>query len=220
MYFETGSKWQYGPGLSVAGRVVEIASGKAFDKFLAERIFMPLSMKDTTFYPTSEQLQRLAKMYQPTEDKSELELGRHWLLEFPIKSSPNPSGGLFSTASDLARFYQMILNGGELQGRRIVSAKLVKEMTTLQTGNLVTGFTPGCGWGLGFCVVQKPQGPTKSASPGTFGHGGAFGTQGWIDPQRELICVMLVQRANFGNGDASDLRSELQRLAVESILKE
>jgi CubicO group peptidase (beta-lactamase class C family) len=124
---------------------------------------------------------------------------------------------LFSTAANLVRFYQMMLNRGELDGQRILSAQAVKEMTSLQSGDLATGFTPGCGWGLGFCLVQKPQGATRVLSPGTFGHGGAFGTQGWIDPQREMIFVMLVQRANFGNGDGSELRSELQRLAVEAI---
>lgn len=218
LVFEPGSKWQYGPGLSVAGRVVEVASGQPFDTFLQERIFQPLGMHETTFHPTAEQLARLAKLYQPSPDKRDLVPGSHWILDATTgKPSPNPSGGLFSTATDLVRFYQMNLNGGELNGRRILSAKSVKEMTSLQSGELETGFTPGCGWGLGFCLVRKPQGPTKTLSVGSFGHGGAFGTQGWIDPQRELICIMLVQRAGFGNGDASELRSELQRLATSAL---
>jgi CubicO group peptidase (beta-lactamase class C family) len=70
---------------------------------------------------------------------------------------------------------------------------------------------------LGFCIVRDPQGPTGHLSAGSYGHGGAFGTQGWVDPARELICVLLVARQGFGNGDGSDLRSELQRLAVEAI---
>ena len=220
LVFEPGSKWQYGPGLSVAGRIVEVVSGKPFDKFLEERIFSPLAMNETTFYPSAEQTAALARLYQPTADKKGLEPGQHWLLNAKGRTSPNPSGGLFSRAGDLVRFYQMFLNGGELNGRRILSAASVKEMTSLQTGELATGFTPGCGWGLGFCLVQKPQGPTRMLSAGSYGHGGAFGTQGWIDPQRQLICVMLVQRVNFGNGDASDLRAELQRLAVEAIRKD
>jgi CubicO group peptidase (beta-lactamase class C family) len=110
----------------------------------------------------------------------------------------------------------MVLNHGELNGRRILSAAAVQEMTSLQTEKLETGFTPGNGWGLGFCLVQHPQGPTVSLSKGSFGHGGAFGTQGWIDPTRKMIFVLLVSRTNFGNGDASDLRAELQRLAVEA----
>lgn len=212
--FEPGTKWQYSPGITVAGRVVEVASGKSFDEFLAERIIRPLGMVDTSFRPSPEQQKRLARLYQPTKDKQGIEAIDHWLLK---EQNPNPSGGLFSTASDLARFYQMILNGGELDGKRIVSKEAIAEMTKLQTGDILTGFTPGNAWGLGFCLVQKPQGVTQSLSPGSFGHGGAFGTQGWLDPKRQMIYVLLVQRSGFGNSDGSDLRGVLQDLAVQSI---
>ena len=215
--FEPGSKWQYGPGLSVAGRVVEIVSGKPFDQFLAERIFAPLEMNQTSFHPTAEQLQRLALLYQPTADKKDIERGNHWLYEVNAETSPNPSGGLYSTASDLVRFYQMILHGGDLNGKRILSHDAVQQMTSLQSGELETGFTPGNGWGLGFCLVRKPQGATDMLAPGAFGHGGAFGTQGWIDPQQEMIFVLLIARQNFAGGDASDLRADFQRLAVGAI---
>ena len=215
--FEPGSKWQYGPGLSVAGRVVEIVSGKPFDQFLAERIFAPLEMNQTSFHPTDEQLQRLALLYQPTADKKDIERGNHWLYEVNAETSPNPSGGLYSTASDLVRFYQMVLNGGDLNGKGILSAKAVKQMTSLQSGELETGFTPGNGWGLGFCLIRKPQGATEMLAPGSFGHGGAFGTQGWIDPKQEMIFVLLIARQNFAGGDASDIRTDFQRLAVGAI---
>jgi CubicO group peptidase (beta-lactamase class C family) len=215
--FDPGSKWQYGPGLSVAGRVVEIVSGKSFDQFLAERIFQPLEMKETSFRPSQAQRLRLARLYQPTADKKDIEPGTHWLFEVSSETTPNPSGGLFSTAGDLVRFYQMVLNGGDLNGKRILSAEAVEQMTSLQSGELQTGFTPGNGWGLGFCLIREPQGPTAMLSPGTYGHGGAFGTQGWIDPEREMIFVLLVARQNFGNGDGSDIRAEFQRLAVEAI---
>ena len=216
--FEPGSKWQYGPGLSVAGRVVEIVSGKSFDQFLAERIFTPLEMTQTSFHPTAEQLKKLALLYQPTADKKDLERGNHWLYEVTAETSPNPSGGLYSTAADLVRFYQMVLNGGDLNGQRILSVDAVKQMTSLQSGELATGFAPGNGWGLGFCLIRKPQGATDVLAPGSYGHGGAFGTQGWIDPDKEMIFVLLVARQNFaGGGDASDLRADLQRLAVGAI---
>ncbi|MBL8809865.1 MAG: beta-lactamase family protein [Planctomycetaceae bacterium] len=214
--FEPGSKWQYGPGLSVAGRVVEVVSGKPFDVFLAERIFKPLAMNETTFHPNDAQLKRLAKLYQPGKDGKGLQPGSHWLFDVNDATTPNPSGGLYSTATDLVQFYQMVLNDGELNGQRILSASAVKEMTSLQTEKLETGFTSGNGWGLGFCLIQEPQGATAALSKGSFGHGGAFGTQGWIDPSRRMIFVLLIARANFGNGDASELRSELQRLAVEA----
>jgi CubicO group peptidase (beta-lactamase class C family) len=215
--FEPGSKWQYGPGLSVAGRVVEVVSGKSFDGFLAERIFAPLEMNQTTFHPSKEHLDRLALLYQPTADKKDLQPGNHWLFEVTPETSPNPSGGLYSVAGDLVRFYQMLLNGGDLNGKRILSADAVKEMTSLQSGELSTGFTPGNGWGLGFCLVREPVGVTEMLSPGTFGHGGAFGTQGWIDPKQEMIFILLVARQNFGSGDASELRADLQHIAVGAI---
>jgi CubicO group peptidase (beta-lactamase class C family) len=215
--FEPGTKWQYGPGLSVAGRVVEVVSGQPFDKFLAERIFTPLDMKETSFNPTADQQQRLARLYQPTADKKDIEPGTHWLFDMSPDKSPNPSGGLFSTAADIVRFYQMVLNRGELNDKRILSADAVKQMTSLQTGELQTGFTPGNGWGLGFSLVREPQGPTQMVAADTFGHGGAFGTQSWADPKREMIFILMIARQNFGNSDGSDIRAEFQKLAVDAI---
>jgi CubicO group peptidase (beta-lactamase class C family) len=215
--FEPGSKWQYSPGLTVCGRIVEVASGQPYDEFLRERIFRPLGMVDTTFYPSDEQKKRLAVLYKPSKDKTDIEPASHWLTDLGPTRTPNPSGGLFSTASDLARFYQMILNGGQLDGQRIVSESAVREMTRLQTGDLRTGFTDGNGWGLGWCIVRKPQGVTAMLSPGTFGHGGAFGTQGWVDPQRKMIFVLMIQRTGFGNSDASDIRGQFQKLAVQAL---
>ena len=111
----------------------------------------------------------------------------------------------------------MILSGGESDGQRIVSAAAVREMTKIQTDDLKTGFTDGNAWGLGWCLVRQPQGVTAMLSPGTFGHGGAFGTQGWVDPQRQMIFVLMIQRTGFGNGDASDIRRTLQQLAVQAV---
>lgn len=215
--FEPGTKWEYSPGLTVAGRLVEVVSGKPYEKFLAERIFRPLGMEDTTFNPTREQQERLAKLYQPGKDGKPFEEATHWLVDLSESRSPNPSGGLFSTAKDMSRFYQMVLNDGELDGKRILSPEAVKRMTTIQTGELQTGFTPGNGWGLGWCVVREPQGVTKHLSPGTFGHGGAFGTQGWVDPEKNMVYVLLIQRTNFGNSDASDLRGAFHEAAVQSL---
>jgi CubicO group peptidase (beta-lactamase class C family) len=217
--FQPGEKWVYSPGLSIIGRVVEVASGMPYEKFLQERIFTPLAMNDTTFLPSEAQQQRLAKLYKPGSQKGSLVPAASWINEITPDRTPNPSGGLFSTAADLARFYQMILNGGELDGKRILSAETVKKMTTLQTGELKTGFTEGNGWGLGWCVVQQPQGVTASLTPGACGHGGAFGTQGWIEPERKMIYVLLIQRVEFGNADGSDIRAALHNLAVESLQK-
>ncbi len=215
--FEPGTRWTYSPGLSICGRVIEVASDQSYEDFLQKRIFQPLGMKDTTFTPSPEQQKRLARLYQPGKDENPLAEATHWLIDSSAAKSPNPSGGLYSTAGDLFRFYQMILNGGELDGKRIVSEDAVRQMTTIQTGDLKTGFTPGNGWGLGWCVVREPQGVTESLSPGTFGHGGAFGTQGWVDPERKMIYILLIQRTNFGNSDASGLRKALHNTAVKTL---
>ena len=92
-------------------------------------------------------------------------------------------------------------------------------MTTVQTGELQTGFTPGNGWGLGWCIVREPQGVTASLSPDTFGHGGAFGTQGWVDPKQNMIFVLMIQRTKFGNSDGSNIRAAFHQAAVETLAK-
>lgn len=216
--FEPGERWAYSPGLTVCGRIIEVVTGQSYEEFLRREIFQPLRMKDTTFVPTAEQRSRLARAYQRTPEGNLVPGGGAiWLIEDAGMRAPNPSGGLYSTAADLARFYQMVLNGGELEGTRILSSEAVAVMTRVHTGDLVTGFTPGNGWGLGWCVVREPQGVTRMLSPGTFGHGGAFGTQGWIDPQRKMIFILLVQRTNFPNSDASPVREAFQELAVAAL---
>ncbi|MGQ0636938.1 MAG: serine hydrolase [Planctomycetaceae bacterium] len=211
--FSPGTEWLYGPGLSVAGRVVEVVSGKPFEEFLAERVFYPLQMKETSFHPTLEQRHRLARVYQPTADGADLEQGTHWLFESMSPGTPpNPSGGLYSTAGDLVRFYQMILNGGELNGKRILSADAVNQMTTLQNPEVNGGIVPGAGRGLGFALIREPQAGMQALSAGSYGHGGAFGTQAWVDPARDTIVIFLVARQNFKNG--LDLFGELPKLTV------
>ena len=219
MKFEPGEKWQYSPGITVCGRIIEVVAGMPYEDFLEDRIFQPLKMKDTTFRPTPEQAKRIATLYKPGEDGGPIQAADHWLNKVSADRSPNPSGGLFSTAADIGKFYQMILNGGELDGQRIIGKDTIAEMTRIQTGDLVTGFTPGNGWGLGWCVVREPQGVTAMLSPGTCGHGGAFGTQSWLDPKRKMIFVLMIQRTGFGNGDASNVRNALQIIAVDALCR-
>ncbi len=214
--FEPGTKWAYcNTGIDTLGRVVEVASGKPFEAFLEERLFRPLGMKDTFFYPTAERLSRVAVIYKP--EKGELARSDNFLGDPVGGKYPLPAGGLYSTAADLARLYQMMLDRGLRDGKRLLSEAAVEKMTRLQTGEIKTGFVDGMGFGFGWAVVREPQGVTEMLSPGTYGHGGAFGTQGWIDPKREMFFILLVQRSGFGNGDASDLRRELQSTAVSAI---
>ncbi len=156
--FEPGTKWTYcQSGINTAARIVEVVSGSSFDEFVDRRLFRPLGMKDTTFYLTDEQLPRLATSYRRTA-KGELEPAENRILYGKSPTSrdrfPAANGGLFSTAPDYARFCQMILNGGEHEGRRYLKPESIKLMTTVQTGELKTGFTDGNGWGLGCCVVR------------------------------------------------------------------
>ncbi len=215
--FEPGEQWQYSPGMNVVGRIIEIVSGKPYDRFLRERIFAPLAMNDTTFYPSDKQRARIASIYKKSTDGKSLVPGERWAGLGEAGSVPNPSGGLFSTAADMDRFYSMILSGGELDGVRIVSADAVKQMTAVQTGDLTAGFTPGNGWGLGWCVVRAPQDVTGMLSPGTFGHGGAYGTQGWVDPVKKRILVLMYQRSDAGNSDGAPIRKDFQQAAVDGL---
>jgi CubicO group peptidase (beta-lactamase class C family)/poly(3-hydroxybutyrate) depolymerase len=219
--FTPGSKWVYcQSGINTGGRIAEVVTGEPLEKLLQQRLFGPLGMKDTTFYLTEKQLPRLARSYRRT-DKGELEATDIGFLHGKSPTStdrfPAPNGGLFSTASDYARFCQMVLRGGELDGKRYLKPETVKLMTTIQTGELKTGFTPGNGWGLGWCVVREPQGVTAMLSPGTFGHGGAYGTQAWIDPTAKCIYILMVQRANFPNSDASEVRKGFQEAASSAF---
>lgn len=216
--FTPGSKWEYcQSSINTAARIVEVVSGQSFPDFLEKRLFAPLGMSDTTFYPNEAQIKRLASSYRRAEGRLE-KVGVTFLGGKPLSDRnryPRANGGLFSTAGDYAKFARMILNGGELDGRRYLSAESVKLMTTVQSGGLKTGFTPGNGWGLGWCVIREPQGVSAPLSPGTFGHGGAFGTQAWIDPVKKRFHLLLVQRADFPNSDASDVRKAFHEAAAQ-----
>lgn len=216
--FDPGSRWAYcQSAINTAARVVEVASGRSFPDFLRERLFEPLGMRDTTFYPTPEQAARLATAYAKPNGSRLIDAPLRFLAgKSPTSRDryPMASGGLFSTAPDYARFCQMILRRGELDGVRYLSPDAVREMTSLQTGDLKAGFIPGSGWGLGWCVVRKPLGAAAPLSPGSFGHGGAYGTQAWIDPVTERAYILMVQRTDWPNSDKSIVREAFLRRAA------
>jgi CubicO group peptidase (beta-lactamase class C family) len=189
---EPGTKYQYSnAGINTAGRIIEVVSGMPYEDFLQKRLFDPLGMKDTTFWPSEEQLQRLAKSYRPNAAKTDLEETTIGQLKYPLSDrqrQPMPAGGLFSTAGDLGRFCRMVLNGGVLDGKRYLSEAAMAAMTSKQTGDAIKD-TYGLGWSTG---------------GGTFGHGGAYATNMTIDPKRGLVMVFLVQHAGFpGKGGES-----------------
>ncbi|HJT36183.1 MAG TPA: serine hydrolase domain-containing protein [Pirellulales bacterium] len=212
--FEPGSKWSYcNPGIDTLGRIVEVVSGRPYDVYLAERIFQPLGMIDTTPYPTAEQLARVAVTYGKEEGRLTARPGG--VLDYAGGAKhPVPAGGLFSTGDDLAKLYQCLLNHGTQGGVQIIGAKTLAEMTREHTGDLRAGFVDGSAWGYGLSLVREPQGVTQNLSAGSFGHGGAYGTQGWIDPVKGVYTILLLQRTGLPNSDGSAMRKALHDAAA------
>ena len=181
--FEPGSKWAYcNVGIDTLGRVIEVASGQSYETFLKERLFDPLGMADTTFYPTPEQLERTAVIYttgrmaSSSRSAASRRAAERGPLpdprRRPVFDGPRPGQAL----PDDARPRH------PAEAARYLSEASVDAMTRVQTGDLKAGFTDGMGFGFGWGVVRQPTGVTEMLSAGSYGHGGAFGTQGWIDP--------------------------------------
>lgn len=204
--FEPDSKYQYSnAGINIAARIIEVVTGKSFEKFLDERLFQPLGMSDTTFWPSEEQAARIAKSYKPGPGNKGLEETTIGQLYYPLTDRaerfPMPAGGLFSTAHDVARFYQMLLNGGQLDGRRYLSEAAVKQLTSRQTPPELKD-----SYGFGFGVGHD-----------FFGHGGAYSTNSSADPERGLIFIWLVQHAGFP-GEGGKAQEAFRRAALETIV--
>jgi len=197
--FQPGTRWSYSTaGMDTLGRVVEVVSGQPFNVFLQTRLFDPLGMRDTTFWISPAQVDRFVQPYIYNAASGKLLPARiDYMYGGAVTDPARPplgGAGLFSTAADVAKFYQMLLNGGSANGRQLLKPATIAEMTRPQTGDLRA--RPGMPWGLGFCVVADPSqmAANSTLSPGTFGHGGAFGTQSWADPTRGLIYVLMISR--------------------------
>jgi CubicO group peptidase (beta-lactamase class C family) len=221
---EPGAKWAYSnAGINTLGRIIEVVSGESYGDFVQRRFFEPLGMDSTSFWPTAEMVGRMATPYRKDKATGELVAAGNSRFSEPLadrRRTAIPAGGLFSTAEDLTQLYQMILLGGELDGRRYLKAETLRLMATNQLGDLPkVSFAPGMHMGLGFHVVHAPQGVTESLSAGTFGHGGAYGTQAWIDPVRRRAYVLLIQRTDLPNSDGSEIRRLFQRTAVEHFTR-
>jgi CubicO group peptidase (beta-lactamase class C family) len=213
--FQPGSRWAYSTaGMDVLGRVVEAVSGMPFAQFLQKRVLDPLGMKDTSFWIAPEKESRWAHPYRWNAQTSRLEETTiTYLYQTAVTDRQRPplgGAGLFSTAEDVARFYQMMLN----HGKPILKPETVAEMTRKQTGDLTA--RPGMPWGLGFCVVEDPAKMAANSvlSPNSFGHGGAFSTQSWADPAKDRIWIIMFERDGKGNPDNSDLRIAFQDAAA------
>jgi CubicO group peptidase (beta-lactamase class C family) len=203
LLFQPGTQYRYSnAGINTAGRIIEVVSGMSYEDFLAKHLTEPLGMKDTTFWPSEEQLKRLAQSYRPSKDKMDLEEVKIGQLHYPLtdrKRQPMPAGGLFATARDVSRFCRMMLNGGTFEGKKYLSGTAVKEMTKRQTPPTVTD-----SYGLGFSVGGDG-----------FGHGGAHATNMWIDTNRGMVVVWMVQETGGFPGNGGQSQGAFRKAADE-----
>ena len=207
--FQPGARWAYSPGvgLDVVARIVEIVSGKTFEEFLNERIFEPLDMTDTYFNVPTEYQSR--QVVISDRDMSPF-FGR------PTTKYFSASGGLTSSAEDYLKFEQMLVNGGELFGNRLLSPRSVRMMSSNQIGDLYRGFSQtqeGMGFGYTVGVTIDPITSNARRSAGAFGWGGAFGTRSWTDPEEELTAVIMLQQPHPAT--QYDFENAVQQAIIE-----
>ena len=228
LQYDPGTRWHYSVSVDVQGRLVEALSGMSFGEFLQKRLFEPLDMKDTRFFFDPATKDRVAQIYAPK--------GVVWpnFMQPPTGPGLDPAdpqvdagyqpgakfegggGGLVSTARDYLRFAQMMLNGGELDGVRILSPKTVELITSNHIGDKKLGFgREGIGFGLGFAVVADPGAAGEIGSVGEYNWGGAAGTRFWIDPDENLIGIFMVQSIPHRTRLADQFKSLVYQSLVE-----
>jgi CubicO group peptidase (beta-lactamase class C family) len=204
LLFQPGTAWSYSSaGIEILGRIIEVCSGQKYEDFVTERILRPLGMKDSFFYPPADKVDRIAMVYVSEGGKlvraSGTILGGDPAKHRAGSVFPAPGWGLYSTAEDLLHLYRMMLNGGVYEGHRYLSTFSVHLMSEAHTSGIhPVGWMRGADYGLAWEVVTDPMGELAGHNVGSYGHGGAFGTQGWIDPTNGLISIMLIQGANGG----------------------
>lgn len=208
--FQPGTRWAYSAqaGFDALARIVEVASGQPFDRFIKARLFDPLGMKDTFFYP-AEGNPRMVTLYQRTPEGT-------------LRKQPNPGfmngayfsggGGLFSTAEDYFQFAQMLLGGGQSNGKRLLGERTVALMRSVYAPDTLPGRPAGEGYGLSVRVVNSAVNRNTFLSDGSFGWSGAYGTHFWIDPQEKIIGVLMAQTPN------QEIRGDFENAVMQSIV--
>lgn len=227
LVFTPGSRWRYSVATDVCGYLVQKISDIPFDDFLKEQIFEPLEMKDTGFYVPEDETHRFAANYQKTDDDG------MQLIDSPEQSPylkprtmHSGGGGLVSTVHDYYRFAQLLLNGGEFDGVRLLGTKTMELMTSnhlpnngdlTSMGQATFSETPfdGIGFGLGFSVMIDPTDAQVLGSPGEFAWGGAASTYFWVDPEEDMLVIFLTQLMPSGS---YPIRRELRVAAYQSII--
>ena len=226
LLFEPGTQYAYSLSIDVLGRLVEVVSGMTLAEFFETRIFGPLNMDDTAFFIDAETAaERLASVYSNGPDGSLIELGQEPIVFDTLEYSASfhydgprtyfsGGAGLVSTAGDYARFLQLMLNGGELDGVRLVSPKTVEFMTRNQIGDL--NVSPGIKFGLGFAVIEDPGQVGETQSAGNYYWGGFFNTSFFVDPGERMFAVLLTQRFP---GDETNVRDKFVSAIYQALVE-
>jgi len=209
--FQPGSRWTYSPGagFETLGRIIEIASGLPLDQFFQTRVFDPLGMRDITFWPTDAQMPRVATVYTRTPNGLAKAATPNDTMSRNIYF--RGSGGLYSTAEGYAPLGLMLANGGELNGKRILSRKSVEMLSAVHVLDTLPGRPAGEGYGLSVRVVTNHAARGTMLSDGTYGWSGAQGTHFFVDPKEQLVGILMVQTPN------NEVRNEFEDLVAQSI---
>lgn len=222
--FQPGARWAYSTaGIDALSRTVEVVSGQSFAGFMQTRLFNPLGMKNSSFWIKPSQMARYAKSYRPGATAGTLDVATiAYMYGGAVTDAQRPAlggAGLFSTAEDVTRVYQMMLNDGVWRGRRLLKSETVAALTHNQIGTLTA--RPGMPWGYGFSVIADPSqmDANNKYTPGSFGHGGAFGTSSWADPGTGIIHVFMIQRDRMvpSNPDNSPMRQAYERVVAAGV---
>src|SRR5262245_6452913 len=229
LMFQPGTNWSYSSAVDIQGYIVEKLSGQKFGDFLQQRVFKPLKMNDTAFYTGADKADRLAAVYSYDQDQKKIvEAKKLFGVDMPDYTKPpnmeSGGGGLVSTTMDYARFSQMLVNGGELDGVRILSPSSVELMGTnvipksvlvSNNGTSVAQFNEAVGFGLDFQVVNDARKAGLNEGDGTMSWGGAAGTWFWIDPTNDVVAIGMIQRMGGSGGD--DLGTMARTLTYQAL---
>jgi CubicO group peptidase (beta-lactamase class C family) len=215
--FQPGSQWHYSPGagFDTLGRIVEIASGQTFDRFLRQRVFDPLGMKETFFHPAEDRLPRIATRYHRAGDVLQKVVTQADDRLYYSTAYFSGAGGLLATAEDYAQFGEMLLEGGQLNGKRLLSPKTVELMASVFVPDTLPGRGPGRGFGLSVQVISDPVAAGYRVSTGSFGWDGAFGTHFWVDPKEKIVGIMMIQTDNPNRQVDRDFENAVMQSIVE-----
>lgn len=213
--FQPGTRWQYGASTDYVAVLVEKMAGVTIDEFTRERIFKPLGMTDTFYNVPRDRVPRVAAVYRP-DDHGTLTLLRKPEFHEPTTYFPGVAG-MSGTAQDYFRFAQMLLNGGEYDGRRILGRMTVNQMLTNQVGTDKPVYVRGDGWGfgLGAGVLLDPSKAQDALSPGTWSWGGADGTLFYIDPREDLVAILMVQLNPYAR---AQIRPKFSNVVAQAVV--